>query len=176
MTARYVVLRLLLLGPSYGYRLAKRAETLRPYHPLGGLNVYPVLKELERDGCVTSEVEVADSRPRRIYSITDRGRERFTEWLNEPQSEPLPSVADPVMLRMMLAPESDFDLSWLPGLIEKLAAEVDAARELFSKFEGTMSAPARIAAESYCESLARRLETLREIDEKKSLRSPTNSS
>ncbi|MDF4251363.1 PadR family transcriptional regulator [Streptomyces sp. WMMB303] len=83
-----VVLALLVPGPSHGYDL--RGRLLAALGPLGGtLNagqVYVTLTRLEKTGLVLRKPEdVSERGPRRkMYALTEAGRERVAEWLAEP--------------------------------------------------------------------------------------------
>ncbi len=39
--------------------------------------MYPTLKEFEQGGYLTSAAEVVSGRERKVYTLTDRGREAF---------------------------------------------------------------------------------------------------
>jgi DNA-binding PadR family transcriptional regulator len=81
-----LVLHVLTAGPSHGYAIARvverdSAEVLS----LGEGTLYPVLRELERDGLVTSSWQTPDSGPaRKVYEISAAGRaecaRRVQEW------------------------------------------------------------------------------------------------
>ena len=70
-------------GRSYGYELA---ADLRQ-HALTDAEIevsalYRALRQLERNGCVTSEWDVEGSGPaRRLYVLTPRGKEHLGEWI-----------------------------------------------------------------------------------------------
>ena len=70
-------------GQSYGYELA--AEL--PRHAMTDSSIelaalYRTLRQLEENGCVTSEWEAEGSGPaRRVYALTARGEEHLDEWL-----------------------------------------------------------------------------------------------
>jgi len=72
--------------PLYGYQIAKRIESaLRAEASLGAPlkqgTLYPVLRSMEENGLLTSVVEPSVSGPpRKYYSITDTGREVFSQW------------------------------------------------------------------------------------------------
>lgn len=82
--ASLVVLNLLgqLKEPAYGYRIAKLLSENQADPPLlkqGAL--YPVLRALEKNGLLASQVEPSVSGPpRRYYSITGSGRDYLAEW------------------------------------------------------------------------------------------------
>lgn len=78
--ARPCLLLLLAEAPAHGYELIER---LRPFgFDLGDpASVYKTLRVLENDGHVTSEWELSTRGPaRRVYSITDDGREMLQAW------------------------------------------------------------------------------------------------
>ncbi len=69
-------------APMYGYQIAKYIEASCENTPImkqGAL--YPVLRALESNGLLESEVEPSVSGPpRRYYGITDAGRETLETW------------------------------------------------------------------------------------------------
>ncbi|MFC1850443.1 PadR family transcriptional regulator [candidate division CSSED10-310 bacterium] len=69
--------------PLYGYQIAKSLEHLaQPGDPaIKQGTLYPVLRSMERNQMLQSEVEPSVSGPpRRYYSITAVGREALVEW------------------------------------------------------------------------------------------------
>lgn len=68
--------------PLYGYQIAKQVEETAEGVPImkhGSL--YPVLRSLEDNGLLESNVEPSVSGPpRRYYTITDEGRITLREW------------------------------------------------------------------------------------------------
>ncbi len=83
-TASLVLLSVLAQSqkPMYGYQIAKLLDDTRQDAPAmkqGAL--YPVLRSLEKNGLLSSEVEPSISGPpRRYYSVTDEGSETLTRW------------------------------------------------------------------------------------------------
>ena len=78
--ARPCLLLLLAEAPAHGYELIER---LRPFgFDLGDpASVYKTLRLLETEGHVTSAWELSTRGPaRRVYSITDDGREMLQAW------------------------------------------------------------------------------------------------
>jgi DNA-binding PadR family transcriptional regulator len=65
-------------------------------------SLYPVLRTLLEDGCATVEVHPHESRPpRKIYSITDAGRQELKEWIDRPVKPDAPLRA--FVMRLVLA-------------------------------------------------------------------------
>lgn len=76
--SKFFVLRVLRDGPSYGYDIARAVEQVTSgcCSPTEG-GLYPVLREFEQGGYVTSETEVVSGRERKVYTLTERGHEAF---------------------------------------------------------------------------------------------------
>lgn len=66
---------------AYGYELVRQL-TLFGFGAIDPANVYRALRELERDGYVTSEwdTNVTSGPARRVYTITDAGVEALALW------------------------------------------------------------------------------------------------
>jgi DNA-binding PadR family transcriptional regulator len=64
--------------------------------------IYSELKKLEKLGLVSSRVESASSRNRRLYKITDAGLDAVTRWANEAPLDP-PVLKHGALLRVTLA-------------------------------------------------------------------------
>ena len=71
-------------GPMYGYKIAKLIEKDKEEVPtIKQGTLYPVLRSLEGNGLLESEVEPSVSGPpRRYYLITEAGRETIKRWRN----------------------------------------------------------------------------------------------
>jgi DNA-binding PadR family transcriptional regulator len=82
MVVEIFVLSILRTGPIHGYELKRRVQ--RPsLTPLSNNSLYPLLRRFESDGLVTKSIEVQDGKPsRKVYSITDAGRDRLRSLLN----------------------------------------------------------------------------------------------
>lgn len=74
------VLRSLTGGESYGYAIIK---DISPYVTISESTLYPILKRLEGAGCLTVRSAEHNGRLRKYYCITDRGRERISDFLTE---------------------------------------------------------------------------------------------
>jgi PadR family transcriptional regulator PadR len=76
--SKFFILCVLQTRPMHGYEIARTVErtTKGCCAPAEG-TIYPVLREFEQGGYVTARTEVVHGRQRKIYAITDRGREAF---------------------------------------------------------------------------------------------------
>lgn len=76
--SKFFILCVLHKRPMHGYDVARAVErtTNGCCSPTEG-TIYPVLREFEEGGYVTSETEVVSGRERKVYTLTDKGREAF---------------------------------------------------------------------------------------------------
>ena len=74
------VLAAMLRGPTYGYQLIKDVE---PYMAISESTLYPILKRLESDSCVSVKSMEHNGRLRKYYYSTPDGRARINEFLGE---------------------------------------------------------------------------------------------
>ncbi len=77
--SRFFILRALHDGPAHGYDIAQAVErtTNGCCSPSEGA-LYPTLREFEQGGYVTAETAVVSGRERKVYTLTDKGREAFS--------------------------------------------------------------------------------------------------
>lgn len=72
------VMRLLQSGEKYGYQLVDALSTQSDgYLRMNQSTLYPMLYNLEAKGLVASRVDRSGSRPRRYYSLTDKGEKKL---------------------------------------------------------------------------------------------------
>ena len=90
MNVKTLCLSVLYEGDATGYeirRLCAEGECAYFVEASYG-SIYPALARLEAEGLVTSRTEQQDGKPaRKVYSISQAGREAFAEQLSEPLSE-----------------------------------------------------------------------------------------
>ena len=68
-------------NPMYGYQIARHIETSVEDMPMTQGALYPILRSLEGNGLLESEVEPSISGPpRRYYKITEPGQETLKRW------------------------------------------------------------------------------------------------
>ncbi|MGW3951708.1 PadR family transcriptional regulator [Streptomyces sp. NPDC004752] len=111
---RLPLLALLARGPAHGYELKQGLEQLLgsayPQPNVG--QIYVTLGRLEKQGLIEGEEVEQSSRPnKKIYHLTDAGREALRGWFAEPEDEP--RVRDEFFMKLALAPQT--------GLADQLA-------------------------------------------------------
>ena len=74
------VLASMLNEDTYGYKLIK---DISPFIEISESTLYPILKRLESAGLVTVYSVEYSSRLRRYYKITDAGKRRINDFLEE---------------------------------------------------------------------------------------------
>ncbi|WP_163575207.1 PadR family transcriptional regulator [Halomonas faecis] len=76
--SKFFVLSVLHRKPMHGYEVVQAVEksTHGCCSPSEG-TVYPMLNEFEAGGYLSSSVEVVQGRSRKVYALTDKGREAF---------------------------------------------------------------------------------------------------
>ncbi|MFD3455013.1 PadR family transcriptional regulator [Streptomyces sp. NPDC058691] len=102
---RLPLMALLAKGPAHGYELKTELEKLfgaaYPQPNIG--QIYVTLARLEKSGLIRGEDVTQSGRPnKRIYELTDAGREAVSAWFEEPSSEP--RVRDEFFMKLALAP------------------------------------------------------------------------
>ena len=65
---------------TYGYKIT---QEIKQALDLSESTLYPVLRRLQKDGCLTVYDTTANGRNRRYYMITQVGRERLSLYRNE---------------------------------------------------------------------------------------------
>ncbi|MTI08941.1 PadR family transcriptional regulator [Curvivirga aplysinae] len=76
--SKFFILCVLQNRSMHGYDIAREVEkrTNGCCSPTEGA-IYPILKDFELGGYATFESEIVSGRERKVYSVTDKGREAF---------------------------------------------------------------------------------------------------
>ena len=89
MNVRTLCLAILSCGDATGYEIRKESVEGKYSHFVDASfgSIYPALSRLEKEGLVVWREETQPGKPaRKIYSITDAGRQEFAKALMEPPS------------------------------------------------------------------------------------------
>jgi len=102
MSVKYAILGLLHYQDMHGYRIKRHVE--QHFGHMWSINygqIYPNLKKMEDEGLVTKrEIARPGTPARKLYSLTQAGRDAFSEWLeSDPQGTML--LRDPFLLRFV---------------------------------------------------------------------------
>lgn len=88
-TTAEALLGLLSMEPMSGYDLKQRIDfSIGNFWSESFGQIYPTLKKLEEDGSVTSSEE--GKAGRKVYALTEAGRERLAAWLDVPARPRVP--------------------------------------------------------------------------------------
>lgn len=74
------VLAVLEEGETYGYILT---QNVRGMIDVSESSIYPVLRRLKKDGCLSVSDRPFQGRNRRYYSITEQGREKLKQYAED---------------------------------------------------------------------------------------------
>jgi len=86
------VLSVLAEGDTYGYDLTQK---IRKTLDVSESTLYPVMRRLQTDNCLTTYDEPHNGRNRRYYTITGRGLEKYQVYIKE--WEAIKSCVDSVL-------------------------------------------------------------------------------
>jgi PadR family transcriptional regulator AphA len=134
-TLEHIVLGLVGEEPQSGYSIISTLETGVHRWSASPGSIYPILKRLEKLGCIEGELEIIyETRPRKMYRLTALGEEILNGWLRAPL--PWSEVLDgrDIVLIKFLFMEKHLTreevLAWLDEY-ERITVEYDAPRRTF---------------------------------------------
>jgi PadR family transcriptional regulator AphA len=105
MSLKHGLLGILTVKPMTGYELKQFFDSSVQHFWNAELSqIYPTLKSLEEQAWVDKHVQVQDGRPnKKIYEITDAGREEFARWVRHPN--PASDLRDPFLIKVFFGAE-----------------------------------------------------------------------
>jgi len=86
LSPEYAFLGVLMTSPKHGYELHSYfSSKMSQFWRLNMSQVYALLKRMEKNGMVVSREERQENRPaKKIFSITQAGKQRFRDWVYSP--------------------------------------------------------------------------------------------
>ena len=134
MSLRGAILGFLSLEPTSGYTLKQRFDgSVQSFWTATQSQIYRELHALEEDGAAVAERLPGEGKPdRRVYRLTQRGREELAQWLAEPL-EPL-VLRHPLLLKFVFAAE--LPPAVLDAQLARYAEGVEATRH---EYEGRLA-------------------------------------
>ncbi|MEU3607827.1 PadR family transcriptional regulator [Streptomyces sp. NPDC035033] len=132
---RLPLLALLARGAAHGYELKLGLEQLLgsayPQPNVG--QIYVTLGRLEKSGMIECEDVEQTGRPnKKVYHLTDSGREALRDWFEETEDEP--RVRDEFFMKLALAPQTG------------LAGQIDLINRQRRQYLNTMRQLSKLAA------------------------------
>jgi DNA-binding PadR family transcriptional regulator len=131
----YIVLGLIGEMPQSGYSIISMLEEGTHRWSASPGSIYPILKRLEKQGCIIGELEmIYETRPRKMYTLTPLGEQLLDEWLRSPL--PWSEVLDErdIVLLKFLFVEKRLSraevLAWLDNY-EQLTLSFDGPKRVF---------------------------------------------
>ena len=96
---RYAILGMLMFRPMSGYDMKKSMQRSTNYFwAESDGQLYPILRQLKQEKLVTVKEESCGARVRKIYSITDQGRNALMSWFIQPSE--LPIMRSEILLKL----------------------------------------------------------------------------
>ena len=139
MSVRHAILGLLHYQDMHGYRIKRHLEQHFGY--MWSINygqIYPNLKKMEEEGLVTkTEVARTGTPSRKLYSITEAGKEAFAGWLaSDAQGTSL--LRDPFLLRFVFFGfgSKERALDQVDEQIRSYEAQIEKRRENMRRWHG----------------------------------------
>lgn len=153
MNTKELLLSVLMRGPATGYDIKKILATeVSLILDVSLSNLYPALNELAEEGLVTFEKVEQDNRPnKKVYAITERGREACLKALME--TEPRHTLRSEFLFILIFA-------SFLPRgrveqLIESRLAEFQMLLDNLDQIEGPNATREPTAGQRFARGLGR---------------------
>lgn len=148
MSIKYAILGFLSWSPLTGYELKKLfAESTTMYWSGNNNQVYKTLVELHHDELVTLEVQhQEDHPPRKIYTITEKGRSELRQWvLSTPEP---PQIRNFFLVQLAWADQLEVDEldALLAQYQEEIEVQLAMARE---QKQRNRHSPQRTVRETY---------------------------
>ncbi|NLF75108.1 MAG: PadR family transcriptional regulator [Chloroflexi bacterium] len=134
-TLEYIVLGLIGEAPQSGYSIIATLEAGTHRWSASPGSIYPILKRLEKEDLIVGELEIVyETRPRKMYQLTDQGEQALGEWLRGPLSwNEVLDERDIVLIKFLFAEKRlgrDEVLHWLEAY-EQMTDSYEGPRRVF---------------------------------------------
>ena len=125
-----VILGMLGFGMDTGYDIKQLVDkSTRHFWAASYGQIYPELRRLEQQGLIQGRSEPTGGRERKVYELTEAGREALRDWLGS-TDELVYELRDEGLLKMFfsdLAPERRLDIvRAIRGRMERKLAQLEA--------------------------------------------------
>lgn len=134
MSLKHAILGFLSFQPFTGYDLKKSFDaSVRHFWPANQSQIYRTLAQLTQEGFVTQEVMEREGLDKKVYHITDSGRQELHRWLAEPRA--INETREPLLLQVFFG-----SLISDEEVLNVLRAERDAAAASFEQLKAIYQA------------------------------------
>lgn len=141
MNTQDVILGLLHKRPMSGYEIKSRFEMPFSYFFDASYGtIYPALAKLEQQGFITKESVQQEGRPNKnVYSLTDKGRNRFREYMDSPIEEA--SFRSDFMVRLFFGEYQDASTmaAWIRKELDKAETRLETLQTRKADWQPHMS-------------------------------------
>jgi len=130
---KYAILGVLSLFSGSGYDIKKFCDfSISHFWNENFIHIYPVLKQLEKEGLVVKETEFTEGKPPKFnYSLIEKGKKELNKWLRKPaETNPLRSE---FMLKLFFA--SDIPVKDIIKMVEEEKKKHEKLLEEFISIE-----------------------------------------
>ena len=144
---QYALLGFLNYAPMSGYDLGAIFDASAGHFWHARLSqIYPTLKRLEAQGLVTSTLETQEHRPdRRLYTITDAGRQALLDWLAQPITD-LDKTKSRLLLKLFFARATG-----KTAILTQLRLQYDLHRQQLALYREHIAPQIQITAQEHPE-------------------------
>jgi DNA-binding PadR family transcriptional regulator len=134
--ATYVLLGLLSHTPMTGYDIKKSVATRMSYFwDLSYGQIYPTLKQLEKNKLITQKTEINPKGPnRKVYTITTTGIQELQTWLTKPAKNEVHKYE--FLLKLIFGDQTTPEIN--QKHIEEFKARNQKILQTMSLFEGSL--------------------------------------
>jgi PadR family transcriptional regulator AphA len=131
MSLRHTLLAILHWTPLHGYALREAARSYAWLYPMSNTNIYPTLASLEGEDFVSHHEVVVEGRLRKVYSISEAGRDELRRWLADPGPE-VTILRDPGLLKVCFLQPAALGaaLPWVQRDLDSVSREVAHAEKV----------------------------------------------
>ncbi|WP_040839166.1 PadR family transcriptional regulator [Nocardia brevicatena] len=161
------ILGLLLEAPMHGYELRKRLTgLLGAFRAFSYGSLYPTLRRMQADGLIAEEVPegaATTRRARRVYTLTQTGRERFNELLADTGPQNYTDDGFGVHLAFFGRTPAEARMRILEGRRRQVEERREGLREAIKKASGSLDRYTRQLHQLGLESSEREVRWLNEL-------------